>query len=114
VATHAGWTLDVTLAQPTANAASVLDGIGAAENTVVLVQDRRLTVRARQMDAVAALTLKDTVIARLEEAGAIVQGFRVDPPDLAGVYFALTGSAIVPSVRPTPRTGERQRTRQRA
>jgi ABC-2 type transport system ATP-binding protein len=107
VATHGTWMLEIRLAKAPADSALLAASIDLANSATPVVAGNRLMLRASGMDADAAIRMKDRVIERLQRAGEAVLGFRLEPPDLASAYFALTGARIMPSDRAVPR----QRTR---
>jgi lipooligosaccharide transport system ATP-binding protein len=103
VARHASWTLHVQLASPAVDDSELLRIIGAPMTSGKNeLRGNRLTMQFVETDAVAALWAKNAAIGRLEAAGEIVLGFRLDPPDLASVYFNLTGAGIAENSVPGP------------
>jgi ABC-type multidrug transport system ATPase subunit len=114
VAKHARWTLEITLAKPVVDPASFLECIGLpATPEEALLRGNRLTTHFANTDPDAALQAKNVVIDRIESAGEIVVGFRLDPPDLLSAYFKLTGVDMTRFEIPSSRQRGRSRAEKR-
>ena len=106
VAQHGSWTLEVRLTRSVVDDHELLERIASSTVSMrPMVRGERLILRFVGADAAAALGIRSVVIGRLEAAGETVLGFRLDPPDLASVYFNLTAEAIEGPEKPVPRPG---------